>query len=359
MSTPTQAAASRGDTAARSRDVRAASPQSVMGGPSGRNAVTRAAGWTSRRPSAASPRSRDDRTPQPAHRLGIDRHTGAGQHLGGGEGTTDGLTALEDERAQPARARYAPHTRALWPPPTTIASQASDPPLMPRLRASARSSSRAAMRPGAPMMPPPGCADEPHSQRSLTGVRKRAQPGAGRFTNSCSRDSSPWKMLPSVRPIVRSISRGVSTWRWRMRLRMFRRPLGDGVDHRIAERLPLVVPGPLRKVVRRVLHEAAHDVLAGRRHARVDERGDDHVDVRPPAEGAGLRVVVRLLHVVERGREADGAPQVLTRTGQAGEVGQAVEGEVDLAGRAAEPEAADGLLEVASRACPARAGPGR
>src|SRR5215212_1312929 len=45
-----------------------------------------------------------------------------------------------------------------------------------------------------------------------------------------------------------------------------RRELADPVDDRIAERLTLVVPGPeLRgELVRRVLDEAAHDVLPGR-----------------------------------------------------------------------------------------------
>ena len=51
--------------------------------------------------------------------------------------------------------------------------------------------------------------------------------------------------------------------------------------------------------------------LPGGAMRRVDERRDDHVDVRPAAEAAGLGVVVGLLHVVERGREADGAAQVL------------------------------------------------
>ena len=37
-----------------------------------------------------------------------------------------------------------------------------------------------------------------------------------------------------------------------------------------------------RQLVRRVLDEAADHVLAGRRHRRVDERRDDHVDVRLP-----------------------------------------------------------------------------
>jgi hypothetical protein len=52
-------------------------------------------------------------------------------------------------------------------------------------------SSSAAMRPGAPMSPPPGWAAEPHIQRPCTGVRKRAQPGTGRLKKSCSSDSSP------------------------------------------------------------------------------------------------------------------------------------------------------------------------
>ena len=103
---------------------------------------------------------------------------------------------------------------------------------------------------------------------------------------------------------------------------------------------------PLGELVRRVLDEAADDVLAGRRHGRVDQGRDDHVDVGAPAEAAGLGVVVGPLHVVERGAEADGAAQVLALTGQAGEVGQPVEGQVDLARRAAEPEALDLGLEL-------------
>src|SRR6185503_11282955 len=84
------------------------------------------------------------------------------------------------------------------------------------LRPSERSTSRAAIRPFAPMIPPPGWVDEPHSHRSLIGVRNRAQPGTGRLKKSCSSESSPWKMLPSVRPVVRSMSSGVMTWRWRI-----------------------------------------------------------------------------------------------------------------------------------------------
>jgi hypothetical protein len=80
-------------------------------------------------------------------------------------------------------------------------------------------------------------------------------------------------MLPSVSPVVRSMSSGVWTLRWRMMSRMFGRELGDPVDDRVAERLALVVPRPELgcELVRRVLDEAADDVLAGRRHRRVDQ----------------------------------------------------------------------------------------
>src|SRR5260221_698210 len=48
------------------------------------------------------------------------------------------------------------------------------------------------------------------------------------------------------------------------------------------------------------LHDAlpisAHDVLARRRHRRVDERRDDDVDVRLRAEAVVLRVVVGPFH---------------------------------------------------------------
>ena len=143
--------------------------------------------------------------------------------------------------------------------------------------------------------------------------------------------------------------------------RMFGRDLGDPVDDRVAEGLAVVVPGAQGRVqvVRRVLDEAADDVLAGRGHRRVDEGRNDHVDVRPAAPAAVLRVVVGALHVVERGAVADRPAEVLALAGQAGEVGQAVDGQVDLARRAPELEAADLLLELGLEACPARAGRGR
>src|SRR5208283_2816288 len=76
--------------------------------------------------------------------------------------------------------------------------------------------SSAARRPGAPMMPPPGCVADPHIYRFLIGVRYCAHPGTGRRKNNCSSESSPWKMLPSLNPHSRSRSSGVTTCFWMM-----------------------------------------------------------------------------------------------------------------------------------------------
>src|SRR5205085_11080704 len=59
---------------------------------------------------------------------------------------------------------------------------------------------RAALCPGAPVTPPPGCAPEPHRYSPAIGVRYCDQPATGRLKNSCSSVRSPWKMLPSVNP---------------------------------------------------------------------------------------------------------------------------------------------------------------
>ena len=94
---------------------------------------------------------------------------------------------------------------------------------------------------------------------------------------------------------------------------------------------PCVVPlVPVGQAVRRVLHEAAHDVLARRSHRRIHEGRDDHVDVRAPAEAPGLCVVVGPLHVLHRRAEADRPPQVVALARQAGEVGKTAQGQVDL-----------------------------
>src|SRR5207245_2616352 len=38
----------------------------------------------------------------------------------------------------------------------------------------------------------------------------RDDPGTGRLKKSCSKESSPWKMLPSERPVMSSMSFGVT-----------------------------------------------------------------------------------------------------------------------------------------------------
>src|SRR5437764_2619300 len=58
------------------------------------------------------------------------------------------------------------------------------------------------------------------------------------------------------------------------------RVFGDGVDDGVAEGFFLFVPGAFFQFVRRVLHKAGHDVLAGGRDGRIGQAGYDHVNVR-------------------------------------------------------------------------------
>src|ERR1700683_2435819 len=58
------------------------------------------------------------------------------------------------------------------------------------------------------------------------------------------------------------------------------RELRNGVNDGVAEGFALVVPGAAGEFVRRVLHEAGHDVLAGGGDRWVGERGNDNVNVR-------------------------------------------------------------------------------
>src|SRR5581483_6348729 len=49
----------------------------------------------------------------------------------------------------------------------------------------------AALCPGAPVTPPPGCAPAPHRYRPLIGLRYCDHPGTGRRKNNCSSRKSP------------------------------------------------------------------------------------------------------------------------------------------------------------------------
>ena len=121
---------------------------------------------------------------QLGHHLGIERggghaHVGAeawGERLGR-DGTADRGARLEHEHAQP-RAGEAGRGRE----GVGRGAQEEDVALAHESLPS-RSSRRmamAALRPGAPVMQPPGWVLEPHIHRFFTGVRYCAQPGAGR-----------------------------------------------------------------------------------------------------------------------------------------------------------------------------------
>src|ERR1051326_1683030 len=100
--------------------------------------------------------------------------------------TAGDLTALENERCKP---RFRQIKRS----DQTIVSRADDddtPSFVGHQRFHSLRIFFAALSPGAPMMPPPGCVADPHMYRFRIGVRYCAQPGTGRRKKSCSRDSS-------------------------------------------------------------------------------------------------------------------------------------------------------------------------
>ena len=134
-------------------------------------------------------------------------------------------------------------------------------------------------------------------------------------------------------------------------VRQVRRVLGERPDDGVPEGVALGVPVAAFavQVVRRVLHEDGHDVLARGRHPGVDQRGDHHVEEGAPGEPPVLGVVVGALEGGAVGTDRDGAPEVRPGTGNRGEVGQRVERQVHLAGGALEPVAADRLDELAGQ----------
>ncbi len=130
----------------------------------------------------------DDRRPQPPDRVRQPGDAGAAQ-LGRLGGAAQPVAALEDEHppAGPGEVRGG-HERVVAAPDDDRLVAAGAPsvgtPSHVRRRAARRhqaafrprdrSSSIAAIRPFAPMIPPPGWVDDPHSQRSRIGVRNRA-----------------------------------------------------------------------------------------------------------------------------------------------------------------------------------------
>ena len=85
-------------------------------------------------------------------------------------------------------------------------------------------------------------------------------------------------------------------------------------------------------------------MLARRRHAGIHHRGNDDVDVGALGEVAVLRLGVGPLEVVDARGDGDVAAEVVggpVCTWPAGELGQPVHGEVDLARAAPQLEAVE------------------
>ena len=112
-----------------------------------------------------------------------------------------------------------------------------------------------------------------------------------------------------------------------------RRVLGNSVDYVVAEGFFLIVPIETgTQLVGRILHETRKYMFAGRRNGRIGERGNDHINVRTPREVAVLGVIVGPLHVLDTGRDRDGAAQVRAGARQAFEVRQRIQRKIHLTG---------------------------
>ena len=119
------------------------------------------------------PQVGDHRLPEPPDRVDDPRRPNARGELDGVEDPADAVALLQDQdgaaglrevggRGEAVVAR-ADHDRV-----EPLRHQATLPAELP---AFPPRSSSAAIRPGAPMIPPPGCVAEPHIHRSLIGVR--------------------------------------------------------------------------------------------------------------------------------------------------------------------------------------------
>ena len=126
---------------------------------------------------------------------------------------------------------------------------------------------------------------------------------------------------------------------WRAHFRMqhqfleTRRVVLNLVENGLAKGIAVVVrPLPAFESRWRILHEAAHEVLARRRHRGVDGGGDHHVEEGITGEMPGLPVVIGHLHA----RDGIGEMHITANAGrilgQCLETGQAIERDVHFAG---------------------------
>ncbi len=119
----------------------------------------------------------DDRRAQATDRVSDAGGRDARRDLRVGEDAAHAVAPLEDEDPLPRLREIRAGDEAVVPPAddhhVVAGHQATALPARWRSRAflCVFRTSSAAMRPGAPMMPPPGCVAEPHIHRSRTGVR--------------------------------------------------------------------------------------------------------------------------------------------------------------------------------------------
>ena len=149
-------------------------------------------------------------------------------------------------------------------------------------------------------------------------------------------------MLPSVRPILCSMSQGETTWRPMMALFRFGAYSATVFTTASPKASRLLLPRTLGEVIGRVLHEDRHHVLSRRRHGGIDRRRDENVHVRAAREVAVLGLVVGALDVVRARADRDRARAGAGPSpGRHVKLGSSREREVDLAGGAADLEATD------------------
>ncbi len=158
---------------------------------------------------------------------------------------------------------------------------------------------RAAFAPGAPVMPPPGWAPEPHRYSPSIPNRYRAWPRSGPPGEELVQAGLGVQRVPAREPVLA--------------LQVDRRdhlPCGDqlaqpgrvllhGLHHEVAHALAFGFPVALAEPVRRPLHQDAHHVRALGREGRIQQGGDGGLQVRLVAHPAVLRRVERFLQVVD------------------------------------------------------------
>ena len=144
-------------------------------------AKARTSGTDERQPVALEIEVADDRRPQPPDGVGQGRYPGARCQFGGRGRTAHRRAPFEDHGPQPGLPQVRGGDQAVVPATdddrVVAVRRGGVAPVDQRqaaFRPRARRTSSAAIRPLAPMIPPPGWVDEPHSHRSRTGVLKRA-----------------------------------------------------------------------------------------------------------------------------------------------------------------------------------------